>query len=96
MYTVKQIADKVGLSEHTVRYYTNENLIPNVMRDKNNNRVFTEESVGWLIGIKCLKDGGVPLKKIKEYVDLCLQGEKTVKERYKIIENELKLKDSEF
>lgn len=31
-YTVKQIAELMGMSEHTIRYYTDLNLLP-VKRD---------------------------------------------------------------
>ncbi len=85
MYTVKEVSKLLDLSEHAVRYYTDKGLVPNVQRDKNNNRLFNEKSVHWLTGIKNLKRCGMSVESIKTYVDLCLEGDSTVRERYEII-----------
>ena len=85
MYTVKDISKKLNLSEHTIRYYTDRALIPNVKRNKNNVRLFDEESVNWFIGIKCLKECGMSIEDIKNYIDLCLEGDNTIHERFDII-----------
>ncbi|MEK4058211.1 MULTISPECIES: MerR family transcriptional regulator [Paenibacillus] len=85
MYTVKEVAVLLDLTEHTVRYYSDKGLVPNVQRDKNNNRLFDEESLNWLTGIKYLKQSGMSLGDIKTYVDLCLVGDSTIQERYQII-----------
>jgi DNA-binding transcriptional MerR regulator len=85
MYTVKEVAKLLDLIEHTVRYYTDKGLVPNIKRDKNNNRLFDDKSIDWLTGVKYLKQSGMSLDAIKAYVDLCLEGDSTVQERYKII-----------
>ena len=85
MYTVKEIAKRLNMTEHTVRYYTDMGLVPTLKRDKNGNRLFDEHSENWLIGIKNLRGSGMSIQAIKDYVDLCLQGESTLEIRYKII-----------
>lgn len=85
MYTVKEIAKLLDLTEHTVRYYTDMGLVPSLKRDKNGNRLFDDESKNWLIGIKNLRGSGMSIQSVKNYVDLCLQGESTLKMRYEII-----------
>ncbi|MFD2616097.1 MerR family transcriptional regulator [Terrilactibacillus laevilacticus] len=85
MYTVKEVSKLLGLTEHTIRYYTDKGLVPSVQRDKNNNRLFDEESLNWLIGVKHLKQCGMSVEDIKSYVDLCLEGRSTIQERYGII-----------
>ncbi|HBS91433.1 MAG TPA: MerR family transcriptional regulator [Erysipelotrichaceae bacterium] len=85
MYSVKQISKKLNLSEHTIRYYTDLGLVPSLIRDKNGHRLFDEQSVNWLIGIKNLRGSGMSIQAVKEYVDLCLQGEKTLEQRYRVI-----------
>ena len=44
MYTVKEIAKLLNLSEHTVRYYCDMGLVPSLKRNKNGNRIFDEAS----------------------------------------------------
>ena len=73
-YTVKQLADTMEISEHTLRYYTDMGLLP-CGRDKNNRRVFDQESVNWVEGIKCLRSCGMSIEAIKEYSDLCMEKE---------------------
>ena len=85
MYTVKEVAKLLNLTEHTVRFYTDKGLVPSLQRDKNNNRLFDDESLNWLTGVKYLKECGMSIEDIKSYVDLCLEGGSTIQERYEII-----------
>ena len=94
-YTVKQIAVLMGMSEHTIRYYTDLNLLP-VKRDSGNRRVFDEESINWLMGIKCLKSCGMSIEAIKRYGDLCLQGDGTLAERREIMRSQLVLAEQKL
>ena len=74
------------VTEHTLRYYTDIGLLP-CKRDGGNRRVFDEESINWMQGIKCLKGCGASIEDIKEYCRLCLleQSEENLKARYRII-----------
>lgn len=85
MYTVKEAAKLLHLTEHAIRYYTDMGLVPNVVRDSNNNRLFDDESLHWLSAVKFLKQCSMSIKDIRRYVDLCLEGDSTVEERYEII-----------
>lgn len=85
MYTVKEAAEMLQMSPHSVRYYTDNNLIPTLQRDKNNNRLFDDRSLGWLMGVKHLRNCGMSIEAIKLYVDLCLIGDSTVPKRLEII-----------
>jgi len=81
MHTVKETALITGLTEHAVRFYTDKGLVPSVQRNQNNIRMFDEESINWLLGVKCLKQSGMPIEAIKTYIDLCLKGESTLPQR---------------
>ena len=89
-YTVKQISEIMGMSQHTIRYYTDLNLLP-VKRDSANRRIFDEESINWLMGIKCLKGCGMSIEDIKKYGDLCLIGDETLIERREIMKKQLEI-----
>ena len=49
-YIIKQMSEMFGVTEHTLRYYTDMGLLP-CERDGGNRRVFNDESVNWLQGI---------------------------------------------
>ncbi len=89
-YTVKQISEIMGMSENTIRYYTDLNLLP-IKRDSANRRIFDEESINWLMGIKCLKGCGMSIEDIKKYGDLCLIGDETLIERREIMKKQLEI-----
>lgn len=85
-YTIRQMAQLFGVTEHTLRFYTDQGLLP-CARDGRNRRVFDEESVNWMQGIQCLKGCGASLEDIREYCRLCLleESEENLRARYAII-----------
>lgn len=85
-YTIRQFAELFHTTGHTIRYYTDIDLLP-CRRDSGNHRVFDEESVRWMQAITCLKNCGTPLKDIKEYCRLCRleESEENLRARYHII-----------
>lgn len=64
-YSIGQVAKKLGLTAHTLRYYDKEGLLPFVRKGSSGARVFEDEDVDWLIIIECLKGTGMQLKDIK-------------------------------
>ncbi len=85
MYTIKEVADKLEISEHTLRFWAKSGFFPFVKRDKNNIRQFSESDLDWVKIVKCLRSVGTENKAIKKYIDLCIKGDSTIKERYNII-----------
>ena len=85
-YTIKQMAEMFGVTEHTLRFYTDKGLLP-CARGSGNRRVFDEESVNWMQGIQCLKGCGASLEDIQAYCRLCLAegSEENLRARYAII-----------
>lgn len=84
-YNVKEVAEKIGMSVHNVRYYTNMDLVPSLKHDKNGNRIFDETSVNYLICIQFLRKSGMSISDIKHYFELCEMGIDTFPERYAIL-----------
>lgn len=87
MYTIKEVADKMDISEHTLRFWAKSKFFPFVKRDKNNIRIFSEDDLAWVRIVKCLRSVGTENKAIKRYIDLCIIGDSTISERYEIIQN---------
>lgn len=85
MFTVKEVSDKMDVSEHTLRFWAKSGFFPFVQRDKNNIRQFSEDDLGWVKIVKCLRSVGTDNKSIKRYIDLCIEGDSTIKDRYEII-----------
>ena len=84
-YTIKQVAERLDLTAYTLRYYEKEGLLPFIERNDNGNRIFNDNDVEWVMLICCLRDTGMSVAEIKRYVDLCLEGDRTIETRRQII-----------
>ena len=85
MYTMMQVCRELDMTYQTLKYYCNEGLIPNVKRDENNRRIFDEKDVKWIKDLTCLKRCGMSIQEMKEYLELCLQGESTIMQRKELL-----------
>ena len=97
-YSIKEIADMMGVTPATLRYYDQEGLLPDVKR-VNGIRVFEDNDFKWLRVLNCLKNTNMPIKEIKKYVELSKKGDKSLKERYALIleqENRIKEEIKQF
>lgn len=86
MYTMKEACSKTGMKYETLKFYCNEGLVPNVKRDKNNRRIFDDRDIAWIESLSCLKNCGMSIAEMKEYIKLCLLGESSIPQRKIILE----------
>lgn len=85
MYTMMQVCKEANMTYQTLKYYCNEGLVPNVKRDKNNRRIFDERDLKWIKDLICLKKCDMSIQEMKEYLDLCMQGESTIRQRKEML-----------
>ena len=85
MYTIKEVAERMDISEHTLRFWAKSGFFPFVKRNQNNIRQFSDADLNWVKIVKCLRSVGTDNKSIKRYIDLCIIGDSTIQERYEII-----------
>ena len=85
IYTMMQVCKETNLTYQTLKFYCNEGLLPNVKRDKNNRRIFDERDLKWIKDLVCLKKCGMSIQEMKEYLDLCLQGQSTIPQRKEML-----------
>jgi len=86
VYTVKKFAKKLGISEHTVRYYDKEHLFPFVTRDDSSNeRLFSDAD--WAYGkmIVCLRKLRLSIHDCRVFILDTMEGDITAKERLHIL-----------
>ena len=84
-YTVCEVAKRLNLSPHTIRFYAKEGLLSFVDRDQNGNRIFKETDFERLFIIASLKRAGMSIKQIREFTVLCDQGDSSIAHRLQII-----------
>ncbi|MGN1011893.1 MAG: MerR family transcriptional regulator, partial [Clostridia bacterium] len=76
MYTIGQVAEMFGLPISTLRYYDKEGLFPG-MRRESGIRKFGEREIEALRIIECLKQSGLEIKDIKQFMAWCAEGNET-------------------
>lgn len=85
MYTMMQVCRELDITYQTLKFYCNEGLVPGVKRDNNNRRIFDEKDVRWIKDLTCLKKCGMSIQEMKEYLELCLQGQSTILSRKQML-----------
>ncbi len=85
MYSMKEACALTNMTYENLKFYCNEGLVPNVKRDSRNYRVFDEHDIKWIQSLNCLKNCGMSIAEMKEYLALCLKGEISIPERKAIL-----------
>lgn len=84
-YTINDVKKMYGISASTLRFYEKEGILPKINRDRSGRRVYEEKELEWLQLVIALKDTGMALETIKEYIAMVYEGDKTLDERRKIL-----------
>lgn len=87
-YTIGQMARRLGIAASTLRYYDKEGLLPFVGRSEGGIRVFKDRDYEWLRIIGCLKKTGMPLKDIRAFILMALEGDDTITQRLELVKKQ--------
>ena len=85
--TINEVAKHFRISKSKLRYYEKHGVIKEIARDKNGNRVYTDNDLIWIDFFLNLKDTGMSLKEIVYYIGLKKDGKESVVERKEILLN---------
>ena len=85
MYSMTEACTLTNMTYENLKFYCNEGLVPNVKRDRRNDRVFDEHDIKWIQSLNCLKSCGMSIAEMKQYLALCMEGEGTIPERKVIL-----------
>lgn len=83
--TIAEVSKKYGLTADTLRYYERIGLLPPVNRNKSGNRDYSETDCGWIEFIKCMREAGLSIETLSEYITLFRQGNETLKARENLL-----------
>ena len=87
-YTIGEMAKLLGVTASTLRYYDREGLLPFVERSSGGIRMFQESDVEWMQIIGCMKKAGMPIKDIRQYIEMALQGDDTITLRLEMFQHQ--------
>jgi len=89
-YTIGQVAKLNSLTISQLRYYDKQGLLPFLKRTESGDRIFDEDALKFIEMILCLKNTGMTIKKIKQFVDWSMDGEETLKQRLDLMKQQEK------
>lgn len=80
--TIGDLAERTGLSKHTLRYYERIRLLPVVARDPSSgHRRYRPDHVRWVAFLRELRATGMPVREVRAYARLAVRGENSWPER---------------
>lgn len=86
VYTPAEVVEETGFSIDTLRYYEKIGLLERVGRNAAGQRRFSQEDIGWLGTLRCLRDTGMPIAKMLRFAELVRAGDGTIPDRIKLLE----------
>lgn len=86
--TIKEVSEKYGLTQDTLRYYERVGMIPQVTRTAGGIRNYTEEDLRWVELAKCMRSAGLQVEVLIEYVKLFREGDGTIPARLQLLSDQ--------
>lgn len=84
--TIAEVAERTGLTAHTLRYYERDGLLLGAVdRASSGARRYSQRDLTWITMITRLRATGMPIREVKTYAALCRQGEGNERERLTIL-----------
>ena len=83
--TIAEVSKKTELSADTLRYYERIGIIPEVERTESGIRNYTDYDLGWIEFSKCMRNSGMSIESIIEYIKLYNKGDATLEARRQLL-----------
>lgn len=85
-YSIAEVADRTGLTAHTLRYYERDDLLLRpVGRDTGGRRAYDDEDLRWITMVTCLRATGMPIREVRAYAELVREGDGSQAERLEML-----------
>lgn len=84
-YTPHEAAARSGFSLDTLRYYERVGLLPRIRRTGSGRRCFSDLDLKWLALLRCLRDTGMPITEMQQFVSLMRDGTGTTQDRLAVL-----------
>jgi DNA-binding transcriptional MerR regulator len=85
-YSPGEVADRVGFSIDTLRYYERIGLLEGIARTSGGQRAFSDDDISLLNLLRCLRDTGMPIARMQRFAELVRAGEDTAEQRAALLE----------
>lgn len=86
--TIKEVSAKYQITQDTLRYYERVGMIPPVGRTAGGIRDYKEKDCGWIELALCMRNAGLPVEAMIEYVRLTQEGNGTIQARLELLQEQ--------
>jgi len=76
MFTIGEVAQRVGVRSSAVRYYERQGILPPAVRRQNGYRSYDDNSIRLALFTRRARSLGITLKEIKFLLNLIFAGQK--------------------
>ncbi len=96
-FTLQEVVQRSGLSEHTLRYYERIGLLDRVDRDRSSgHRRYTAEDVQNIETLACLRTTGMSIEDMRTYFALLKDGKAAADQQLALFEAQRKALEQEL
>ncbi|WP_126557781.1 MerR family transcriptional regulator [Dictyobacter kobayashii] len=96
-FTLQEVVQRSGLSEHTLRYYERIGLLDRVKRDNSSgHRRYTAEDVRNIETLACLRTTGMSIEDMRTYFALLKDGKAAADQQLELFEAQRKALEQEL
>jgi len=85
--TIQDAATETGVSRDTLRYYERIGILPGIARSRSGHRRFSDDDMGWIKLVQCLRATGMPIEDLHTYAELMQQGDSTAADRLRLLQD---------
>jgi len=86
--TIKEAAEQFGLTPDTLRFYEKKGLIGPIKKTSGGIRNYDEDDLNRISFIKCMRDAGLPVEVLRQYMMLYDQGDETIEARKALLKEQ--------
>ncbi|WP_429971837.1 MerR family transcriptional regulator [Fructilactobacillus sp. Tb1] len=90
---IKEVSQEFDVPTATLRYWESIKLLPSIKRDQSGYREYSHYDLNWVMYVKVLRKAGMPIEKLKEYVDLYRQKNSRAERKAILIQQQHDLED---
>jgi len=83
--TIAEVAERTGLTRHTLRYYERDGLMLSVDRAGSGHRRYSQRDLEWIELITKLRTTGMPIREVRRYAEMVRVGEGNEEERLALL-----------
>ena len=86
-FSISEAAAQAGMSVDALRYYERTGLmLESVERATSGHRRYSERDIGWVVFLTKVRKTGMPIRQLREYVELVRAGRGNEDERLELLE----------